>query len=52
MKVFLRKEDSKSVTNWHQLKMAAADGKKYLFDAAYLETLLRLIQAFPAARPK
>jgi hypothetical protein len=30
----LKKEGSQSVTNCHQLKMEAADGKKYLTDVA------------------
>lgn len=36
----LNKEGSQSVTNCHQLKMPAADGKSYLTDAATAETLL------------
>jgi DNA-damage-inducible protein D len=36
---------SESVTNCHQLKLEAVDGKKYLTDAADPETLLRLIQS-------
>ncbi|MDP8218841.1 MAG: hypothetical protein P9M03_08960 [Candidatus Theseobacter exili] len=35
------------MTNCHQLKIKAADGKKYLTDAADPETLLRLIQSVP-----
>ncbi len=44
LKERLKKEGSESVTNCHRLKMEAADGKKYLTDAADVETLLRLIQ--------
>jgi len=33
------------VTNCHQLKMIAGDGKKRLTDAATAETLLRLAQS-------
>jgi DNA-damage-inducible protein D len=40
----LKKEGSESVTKCNRLKMEAADGKKYLTDAANAETLLRLIQ--------
>ena len=38
------------MTNCHQLKMEAADGKKYLTDAADPETLLRLIQSVPSPK--
>jgi len=38
------------VTNCHQLKLAAADGKKYLTDVANPETLLRLIQSVPSPK--
>ena len=34
LKERLRKEGSQSVTNCHQLKLEAADGKKYLTDVA------------------
>jgi hypothetical protein len=50
LKERLRKEGSESVTNCHQLKMEAADGKKYLTDAADPETLLRLIQSVPSPK--
>jgi predicted adenine nucleotide alpha hydrolase (AANH) superfamily ATPase len=50
LKERLRKEGSESVTNCHRLKMEAADGKKYLTDAADSETLLRLIQSVPSIR--
>jgi len=46
----LKKEGSQSVTNCHRLKMEAADGKKYLTDAADPETLLRLIQSVPSPK--
>ncbi|MCK5594735.1 hypothetical protein KAI19_00985 [bacterium] len=46
----LKKEGSESVTNCHQLKMKAADGKKYLTDVASPETLLRLIQSVPSPK--
>ncbi len=42
LKERLKKEGSQSVTNCHRLKMEAADGKKYLTDAANAETLLHL----------
>lgn len=50
LKERLKKEDSESVTNCHRLKMKAADGKKYLTDAADPETLLRLIQSVPSPK--
>jgi prophage antirepressor-like protein len=41
LKERLAKEGSEVVTNCHQLKMIAADGKQRLTDAATAETLLR-----------
>ncbi len=46
----LRKEGSQLVTNCHQLKLEAADGKKYLTDVASAETLLRLVQSVPSPK--
>jgi DNA-damage-inducible protein D len=46
----LKKEGSESVTNCHQLKLEASDGKKYLTDVADPETLLRLIQSVPSPK--
>ncbi|MBI5663800.1 MAG: hypothetical protein HZC49_01735 [Nitrospirae bacterium] len=46
----LNKEGSESVTKCNRLKMEAADGKKYLTDAADPETLLRLIQSVPSPK--
>lgn len=46
----LTKEGSESVTKCNQLKMEAADGKKYLTDVAQPETLLRLIQSIPSPK--
>lgn len=46
----LNKEGSQSVTDCHQLKLKAADGKKYLTDVANVETLLRLIQSIPSPK--
>lgn len=49
----LNKEGSELVTNCHQLKMPAADGKRRLTDVATAETLLRLVQYVlsPMAEP-
>jgi DNA-damage-inducible protein D len=50
LKERLDKEGSQLVTNCHQLKMAAADGKNYLTDVANAETLLRLVQSVPSPK--
>jgi DNA-damage-inducible protein D len=50
LKERLKKEGSQSVTNCHQLKLEAADGKKYSTDVADVETLLRLIQSVPSPK--
>ena len=42
------KEWNHSVTNCHQLKMPAADGKMRLTDVADTEQLFRLIQSIPS----
>jgi hypothetical protein len=50
LKERLKKEGAESVTFCHQLKLLAADGKKYLTDVAEPETLLRLIQSVPSPK--
>lgn len=50
LKERLKKEGSQSVTNCHQLKMEAEDGKLRLTDVADPETLLRLIQSVPSPK--
>lgn len=50
LKERLKKEGSQSVTNCHQLKLTAQDGKKYLTDVADAETLLRLVQSVPSPK--
>ena len=50
LKERLKKEGSETVTNCHQLKMIAEDGKLRLTDAATTETLLRLIQSIPSPK--
>lgn len=50
LKERLNKEGSQLVTNCHQLKMPADDGKMRLTDAAHPETLLRLIQSVPSPK--
>jgi len=46
----LAKEGNESVTNCYQLKMQAADYKKYLTDVADTEQVLRLIQSIPSKK--
>lgn len=46
----LNKEGSQLVTNCHQLKMTAEDGKQRLTDVATAETLLRLVQSVPSPK--
>ena len=46
----LKKEGSQVVTKCNQLKLEAADGKKYLSEVADAETLLRLIQSVPSPK--
>jgi len=50
LKERLKKEENESVSNCHQLKFEALDGKFYLTDAADVETLLRLIQSVPGPK--
>lgn len=50
LKERLKKEGNESVSNCHQLKIQAADGKFYLTDVADTETLLRLIQSVPSPK--
>lgn len=50
LKERLGKEGSQLVTDCHQLKMTAADGKQRATDAANAETLLRLIQSVPSPK--
>jgi len=46
----LQAEGDESVTNCNQLKLPAADGKKYLTDVADVEQLFRLIQSVPSPK--
>ena len=50
LKERLKKEGSQTVTNCHQLKLSAEDGKMRLTDVANPETLLRLIQSIPSPK--
>jgi hypothetical protein len=50
LKERLKAEGSQLVTNCHQLKMTAEDGKMRLTDVATAETLLRLVQSVPSPK--
>ena len=50
LKQRLREEGNQLVTNCHQLKMKAADGKRYNTDVANMEHLLRIIQSVPSPK--
>ena len=50
LKQRLKGEGSELVTNCHQLKMRAADGKNRLTDVADTEQLLRIIQSVPSKK--
>ncbi len=50
LKQRLKEEGSQLVTNCHQLKMTAQDGKKRMTDVANTEQLLRIIQSIPSKK--
>jgi len=50
LKERMKAEGSQTVTNCHQLKMLAVDGKQRLTDVADPETLLRIIQSIPSQK--
>ena len=50
LKQRLKAEGCEVVTNCHQLKMRAADGKNRLTDVADTEQLLRIIQSIPSPK--
>lgn len=50
LKERLKIEGSQVVTNCHQLKMKAQDGKMRLTDVADVETILRLVQSVPSKK--
>ena len=50
LKQRLLSEGNETVTNCHQLKMMAADGKQRNSDVADLEQMLRLIQSIPSPK--
>ena len=50
LKQRLRDEGNETVTNCHQLKMKASDGKMRKTDCATAEQLLRIIQSIPSKK--
>ena len=50
LKQRLKEEGSQLVTNCHQVKMTAQDGKKRSTDVANTEQLLRIIQSIPSKK--
>jgi prophage antirepressor-like protein len=50
LKQRMKEEGSELVTNCHQLKMKAADGKRYNTDVANTVQLLRIIQSIPSPK--
>lgn len=50
LKQRLKAEGNQTVTNCHQLKMPAADGKMRKTDVADVEQLLRLVQSIPSPK--
>lgn len=50
LKQRLKEEGNETVTNCHQLKMQASDGKMRLTDVADTEQLFRLIQSIPSPK--
>ncbi len=50
LKQRLVEEGNQTVTNCHQLKMTAHDGKKRLTDVATIEQLFRIIQSIPSLK--
>ena len=50
LKQRLREEGNESVTNCHQLKLPAADGKCYKTDVADQAGMFRLIQSIPSSK--
>lgn len=50
LKQRLKEEGNESVTNCHQLKLPAADGKSYKTDVADQAGMFRLIQSIPSPK--
>ncbi len=50
LKQCLKDEGNETVTNCHQLKLKAADGKMRLTDVATTEQILRIVQSIPSKK--
>ena len=50
LKQRLREEGNETVTNCHQLKLNAQDGKKRLTDVVDLEGMFRIIESIPSKK--
>lgn len=50
LKQRLKEEGFETVTNCHQMKMVAADGKKRLTDVGTPQELFRIIQSIPSKK--
>jgi hypothetical protein len=50
LKQRLKEEGNETVTNCHQLKLLAADGKMRMTDVADVEQLFRLVQSIPSPK--
>lgn len=50
LKQRLKEEGNETVTNCHQLKLKAADGKMRLTDVATTEQILRIVQSIPSKK--
>ena len=50
LKQRLKQEESEVVTNCHELKLEASDGKKYKTDCANIQSLFRIIQSIPSPK--
>ncbi len=50
LKQRLKEDDSQVVTNCHDLKLEAVDGKKYNTSCANTQSLLRIIQSIPSPK--
>ena len=48
LKFYYKKEGNESVTNCHQLKLKATDGKYYKTDVVDIEGMFRIIESVPS----
>ena len=52
LKQRLKEEGNETVTNCHQLKLIASDGKMRLTDVVDLEGMLRIIESIPSKKDR